>query len=681
MNRVFVGALFYAVAANGLAQTSVPVDEVETVEVTGNKAADSMTVDAQFSASPDSGDLLKQVPGADINKNGALTGIAQYRGMYGDRVNVKINNASLTGGGPNAMDTPLHYSPSALTQSIMVIRGISPVSSGQQTIGGTVKAETVKGEFSNDENWGVTGFIDVGGSSAAKANYGAVNVVVADDQQKIRASVLTESGDDYKYPEGKVSSTEYERSREELSYAFRSNGHTISFTGINNETGKSGTPALPMDIIYVDTVIGQIDYGFEGDNYSLISSLVYNDAEHVMDNFQMRSAPMNPMMYRSTLAVGSGTDFSLMSQWGATGSVWRVGTDWHKEEHDADVTNPNNANFLVVNFNEVESSILGIFVETEQALNPRTQLHAGLRVNQVDYDAGEVSATVMPSMQMMANMLAAKFNAADRKQSDTNIDAVLKTYYQTTQNLNLYAGIAHKTRSASYQERYLWMPMEATGGLADMRNYIGNVDLNPEKAKEVELGFEFEQQSLMFSPRVFYRDIKDYIQGTPSSLMTPTVTLQFNNVEAKIYGFDMPWHWAMTQQFLLRGGFSAVRGERKDIDDNLYRISPDNASMALDYSLSHLLTGVELVGYAKQNRVSKTNTEQKTSGYGVVNLYASYGFMKDTLKLSAGVDNVLDKHYLNHLGGYNRVTNSDVAKGERLPGMGRNAFAKLVWSF
>jgi len=34
---------------------------------------------------PDAAELLRRAPGANVNRNGPLTGIAQYRGMYGDK--------------------------------------------------------------------------------------------------------------------------------------------------------------------------------------------------------------------------------------------------------------------------------------------------------------------------------------------------------------------------------------------------------------------------------------------------------------------------------------------------------------------------------------------------------------------------------------------------------------------
>ena len=55
----------------------------------------------------DSAQLLKKIPGANVNSNGTVTGIAQYRGMYGQRINTLIDGIKISSGGPNAMDSPL----------------------------------------------------------------------------------------------------------------------------------------------------------------------------------------------------------------------------------------------------------------------------------------------------------------------------------------------------------------------------------------------------------------------------------------------------------------------------------------------------------------------------------------------------------------------------------------------
>ena len=70
-------------------------------------------------------------------------------------------------------------------------------------------------------------------------------------------------------------------------------------------------------------------------------------------------------------------------------------------------------------------------------------------------------------MSMAGGMLRDNFNGADRSKTDDNVDWVAKIYYHAADGLRYYAGGSRKTRSPSYQERYLWLPLQSTGGLAD----------------------------------------------------------------------------------------------------------------------------------------------------------------------------------------------------------------------
>ena len=106
--------------------------------------------------------------------------------------------------------------------------------------------------------------------------------------------------------------------------------------------------------------------------------------------------------------------------------------------------------------------------------------------------------------------------------------------------------------------------------------------------------------------------------------------------------------------------------ERDDIDDDLYRIAPLNGRATLTYQRNAWWTALEGVAYAKQDEVSETNNEQKTDAYQLLNLRGGLSVGRG-LSLSAGVENILDSTARDHLAGLNRVTDSDVAVGERLP--------------
>ncbi|RKZ97031.1 MAG: TonB-dependent receptor, partial [Gammaproteobacteria bacterium] len=141
------------------------------------------------------------------------------------------------------------------------------------------------------------------------------------------------------------------------------------------------------------------------------------------------------------------------------------------------------------------------------------------------------------------------------------------------------------------------------------------------------------------------------------------------------------WLVALTNQWQLDGTVSYVRGERRDTSDNLYRIAPLTARTMLSYIKTEWSVGVEAVTVASQDDVSSENSESKTSGYAFFNLLGSYQATQG-LTLSAGVNNVFDREYQDHLGGYNRIKdNPDIAQGERLPGLGRSAYVSANFNW
>ena len=82
--------------------------------------------------------LMESIPGGGIHSNGAISGQTYYRGSFGTRMNVLIDDTRIESGGPNWMDPPLHYMPSSLVESFEVERGLDSVSNGS-TLGTTVK--------------------------------------------------------------------------------------------------------------------------------------------------------------------------------------------------------------------------------------------------------------------------------------------------------------------------------------------------------------------------------------------------------------------------------------------------------------------------------------------------------------------------------------------------------------
>ena len=118
---------------------------------------------------------------------------------------------------------------------------------------------------------------------------------------------------------------------------------------------------------------------------------------------------------------------------------------------------------------------------------------------------------------------------------------------------------------------------------------------------------------LRLRPSLFYRRIDGYIQGTPvpatmlvqiaiATMNGDATPLIASNVDAKLYGADADLTWQVAPQLRLDGTISYVRGQRRDIADNLYRIAPLNGRLALTWDGSGWSVTAEAVGAAAQRR-------------------------------------------------------------------------------
>ena len=682
---------------------------IEEITVVGVRDTHTVIVDDMLVATPDTAQLLRKMPGANVNKNGELTGIAQYRGMFGDRIQVSVDGAQINGAGPNAMDAPLHYAPVAILESLTINRGIVPVSKGQETIGGYVEANTYAGDFGTTKGFEFSGRAYAGAQSVNSGDVLSGFFSMANDTHILRGFVMQERADDLEFPDGNITPSEYERERFDLGYSFVTGAHEFSIDFARNNTKDAGTASLPMDILSIDSDLFRSRYTFSASEGVFTVELSASDNEHWMTNYHLRRPPQtaastaDPMRFRRNWAVSENYGFALKYEQFADNGNWLYGIDGHFAEHRSIITNPNSTPFYISNFNDVNRDIIGAFVERQISLNGRTGLETGIRVNHVSMDSVPVSANLNPMNMMMgmpvmmnnlAGSLSTQFNNDNVAQTDTNVDAFVRLSYQTDGDATWYIGAARKTRSPSYQERYLWIPLEATGGLADGKTYIGNPNLNPEVAHEIELGLDLENSRYGIYPRIFYKRVSDYIQGTPSTNVTANNfaqmmanmgmgmpnPLQFTNVEARFYGLDIDSNYAVNDKITLRAILNIVRADRRDINDNLYRVSPDNVLVALDYRGNGWTGSIESVTYADQNRIAITNSELKTEGYSLVNVIARSSFA-DGIEVSFGAENLFDESYLDHLAAYNRAYNPDIASRARMPGLGRNFYARVMWNF
>ncbi|MCV6605581.1 MAG: TonB-dependent receptor, partial [Porticoccaceae bacterium] len=302
--------------------------------------------------------------------------------------------------------------------------------------------------------------------SVNNGNSSAVRAQLANKNHKVALLASRDSGNNSEFAGGTLAGTQFERHRYDLSYGLRNRNVDALFYLGRNQTDDTGTPALPMDINFIDTDLAGFDISANMGGWQLNSYASYSDVSHGMDNFSQRRAPASPMMFRTIDVQAEHLAFGINAITKTTKGQWQLGFDTSRSSQDSDIFNPNNSAFLLRNFNDIERDIDGLFAQWN-AGESAWKLQTGIRYNRVDASAGEVAGAAVPPP---VSALASSFNGTGRELSFNYLDLVAKASYTLDSHRSLELGIGRKHRAPSYQELFLWAPLPITGGLADGRS-------------------------------------------------------------------------------------------------------------------------------------------------------------------------------------------------------------------
>ena len=631
-------------------------------------------IGGDFLLAQDGAALLRGMPGAAVIRNGQQTGIAQVRGLSGDRVRITIDGRTITPACPNHMDPPLHYAQPAPGDRFELFAGIAPVSAGGDSIAGVIRvsrAEPVFAETGTVLTGGRIGGSFRGDQDAWGLN-GSLHHATARFRSEYRGGWMT--ADDLRFPGGRVSASWFDTQRHDWIGSVRTSGGYVSIDAGLTRTRDAGTPALPMDMVRDDSwhfgIQQREDLGWA----TLETRAYIHDVDHLMDNFTMRPAPMMRMQapaasrdygLRTALEIPRGEDLIIL------------GLDLHRGEFNAEQVNA--MGLRRDTFNDNARTRGGGFVDWETPLSDHWTARTGVRADVVETRAGRV-ASAFGGPMIDADRDA--FNAGRRRHRDTLVDATAALRFEPDDATTLELAIGLKNRAPSLVERYLWTPANASAGLADGRTYLGNPDLDPEQSFQIGLGATRRGETWSASITPFYQSVRDFIQGEPIARMQAGLpVLQYQNIRrAELYGAEVAVEWDFHEHLTFAANASYTRAENRENGEALYRVAPLRGMAALVYQNNGWEAALECEWAAAQSRVARGQGEPETPGYGLVHLRVARE-LPHGVRIEAGVENVFDKRYADHLGGVNRVAGGDVPVGGRIPGAGRFFYTGVNWTF
>lgn len=89
--------------------------------------------------------------GVHLQTAGGISSLPVIHGMADDRLNIKVDGAQITSSCPNHMNPVLSYVDPTKVSSIETTAGITPVSAGGDSIGGSIIVKSKAPEFASSD--------------------------------------------------------------------------------------------------------------------------------------------------------------------------------------------------------------------------------------------------------------------------------------------------------------------------------------------------------------------------------------------------------------------------------------------------------------------------------------------------------------------------------------------------
>jgi iron complex outermembrane receptor protein len=355
------------------------------------------------------------------------------------------------------------------------------------------------------------------------------------------------------------------------------------------------------------------------------------------------------------------------------------------ERADADATrlggpNPDSISMVQsVMWPEVSRQQLGLFAEGIGRLGAGTRLVYGFRVDHFSADAGRADEATMGGNGPTPRQLWTRYyGESEVAWADTDFGGLLRLEY-VRGPWSLQAGVSRTIRVADATERYLG----ANSAIASLR-WVGSPALQPARFHQLDVGAGWSSGGSRADAALFAADVDGYLladraHGQPGIAQTDGARI-YRNVSALRYGAELDGVFHTGSPVVLSGGLWWVWAENTTDDRPIAQTPPLTGQITTTWQESRWSLGGTIRFAAEQNRVDDDPSTGSgldagpTPGWAVLDAAAEVR-LGAGLSLTAGVANIFDLNYANHL---NRGSLFD-PNPVRVNEPGRTLWLRLRW--
>lgn len=625
----------------------------------------------------DAGDYLQTIPGFSAISGGGSNSDPVFRGMFGSRLKLLSNGGEMLGACPSRMDSPSSYITPENYDSLTVIKGPQTVLWGPGNSAATILFERDPESFSEP---GARIDASVLGGSHGRFDRN-IDAAAGSESGYIRLLGNRSSSDDYQDGNGDEVHSRWDKWSSDLVLGWTPDAETLLELTLGRGDGEARYAGRGMDgsqferesvsLRFEKTGLGEVLQEFDARVY-------YNYADHVMDNYSLRSPNPNDVMLPMRDPMATAVDRRTLGGRVAATWLWAdyelvAGVDGQTNEHRKRSASGIDAYQQLPWTKDAEFSQYGAFGELTRTLNADADLISGLRMDRVSATDQRGQLCNMMGMQCRANPTASD------KRKDTLYSGFIR-YEQSLQSLpaTAYIGLGHSQRFPDY-----WELFSAASQVGQPTSFE---TVKPEKTTQLDLGIQYSKGSLDAWASAYAGQVRDYIMFSYAPGMNPLHTIaSTDNIDGRIMGAELGASYRLDDNWKTDTSLAWAWGKNSSDGEALPQMPPLEGRLGLTYERGDFSAAGLWRLVAEQTRVAegKGNVTSKdfsdSAGFGVLSVNAAYR-LNQNFKVSTGIDNLLDKGYSEHL---NQAGNAGVglSASERFNDPGRTLWARLDMSF
>jgi len=273
----------------------------------------------------------------------------------------------------------------------------------------------------------------------------------------------------------------------------------------------------------------------------------------------------------------------------------------------------------------------GVYVQDDMRFG-KLGVVAGLRYDRVRGDAASINNGAVTT---------------GLKRSDGAVSGSLGAIYEVAPLLRPYASFSRGFRPGEMRERFEASPR------GDGYFYVGNPQIEPEIAQQIELGVKGQSPDLAWFAAVYRNRISDYITGRATGQQQNGLPVRqtINLGQVRITGLELGARWQFARDQWLGLGYSRLRGRNQDFNEPLYQMPADEVTVSWDGRIAAGWRADARVRHVlKQTRVATVfarGLEDATPGFTTLDVGATW--TRGPHQVRVAVTNLTNRKYHEHL--------------------------------